>query len=189
MEEPDSGSGALRRLAVRAGIYAATFFGGALLAFVYSYMPLHSAKDWKIDYLEERGAAKDVELEATRGELASLEADSAERPDAQTFKVLQDELAVADKTVKRLEKHVARLERRTKELERSRNNWKAKHAEAEEARAAAVDRASLAEAGLADAAGVDSVPAAPAPAGSSIVIDDPEPRGRDGSEPEREAGR
>ena len=38
----------------RVGAYLWTFLAGGLIAFVYSYAPLHDAKNWRIDYLEER---------------------------------------------------------------------------------------------------------------------------------------
>lgn len=169
MDQPGAGSDALRRLAMQVGLYAGTFFAGALIAFLYSYMPLHNAKNWKIDYLEERIATKDGELENLTARLAALESDTVDRPDAKTFKLLQDELVTADKTVKRLEGRIAKLERRGKELEQSRNNWKAKHADAEKARVAAASAATAAAAGQSASPDHDAVPAAPAPDGGSIA--------------------
>jgi len=122
----------LRRLAIQAGIYVGVFLGGALVAFLYSYIPLHGAKNWKIGYLEERLAAKDAEIETLNGRMRALEGNLSEVPDQETFEVLQEELVTADKTVKSLEQQVSRLEKRAKQAERSRDQWKARHAEAEE---------------------------------------------------------
>ena len=89
---------------------ALIFLAGALLAFLYSYIPLHNAKNWKIDYLEERLVAKDNELGELQRKLRQIETDSADKPDSQTFKQLQDELHTTDKTLKGLERQVAALE-------------------------------------------------------------------------------
>lgn len=132
----------LRQLAIRAGIYAGVFLGGAILAFVYSYVPLHNAKNWKIGYLEERLTTKDAQIESLTEQIRKLEGNLSDVPDGETFKVLQDELVTADKTVKQLEQQAARLEKRAKEAERERDTWKSRHAEAEKARVAAVRAAS-----------------------------------------------
>jgi hypothetical protein len=145
----------LRQLAIRAGIYAGVFFGGAILAFVYSYVPLHNAKNWKIGYLEERLATKDAQIESLTQQIRDLEGNLSDVPDGETFKVLQDELVTADKTVNQLEQQVARLEKRAKEAERERDTWKSRHAEAEKARAAA--RAAAAPPPAAPAAASDVV--------------------------------
>lgn len=161
----DQGSGeqsAIQRLAIRVGLYVGVFLAGGLFAFLYSYLPLHSAKDWKIDYLEERIAAKDQQLETVSAELASLEVDTADRPDGDTFKLLQDELASADKDVANLERKLEKLERRNKELEKSRNQWKARHAEAE--KKAKTTR-------VAATAAPTQPPAAPAPGAASGGIE------------------
>jgi hypothetical protein len=121
----------LKRIAIRIGIYVGIFVAGGSISFVYSFVPLHSAKNWKIDYLETRLEAKDQQLRSAVHRLAAVEAEAADKPDSQTFKLLQDELASGDKTIKNLERDLARAKRRTSELERSRNGWKAKHAAAE----------------------------------------------------------
>jgi len=121
----------LQKLAIKVGIYVATFIVGAAVAFAYSYGPLHSGKNWMIDYLEQRVESKDVRLAEIEGELARVKADSQGKPDTETFKLLQDELATTDKTIQNLERKLARSERRIKELERSRSNWKKKHAESQ----------------------------------------------------------
>ena len=118
----------LEKLAITVGIYIATFLGGAAVAFAYSYGPLHSGKNWMINYLEERVESKDTRLAEVEGELARVKTDSEGKPDSETFKLLQDELATTDKTIQNLERKLARAERRIKDLERSRSNWKKKHA-------------------------------------------------------------
>lgn len=169
VDEQGAAGDALRRLAVRAGIYVGVFLAGAIGAFLYSYIPLHGAKDWKIDYLEERLATKDLELEQLGEKLRQMESALKDVPDGDTFKVLQDELVTADKTVKSLEQQVGKLERRLEETERSRDQWKARHAEAEKARLAAREDAARPSPTAAEPP--SAVPAAPA-ATSAIVSDE-----------------
>lgn len=121
----------LVRIARTAGIYLATFLCGGLFAFAYSYSPLHNSKNWKIDYLSDRLEAQSARLTDVSGELETLKADTESRPDAQTFGMLQNELATADKTVGDLERKLEKSERRIKELEQSRKNWRAKAKAAE----------------------------------------------------------
>lgn len=125
------------QLAKRFGVYVAIFVTGAVLAFVYSYVPLHNAKNWKIDYLTERLEAKDQQLVQAETRLSAMEADASGRPDAKTFKVLQDELAAADRKVKDLERKLDRSDSRVAELERARSHWKKKFEAAESMAAAA----------------------------------------------------
>lgn len=132
------------QMAKRFGVYVALFAAGALVAFVYSYIPLHNAKNWKIDYLTERLEAKDEQLVQAETRLSAIEADVTGRPDAKTFKVLQDELATADRKIKDLERKLERSDKRVAELERSTSTWKKKLAAAESAASAAAEAAPLA---------------------------------------------
>lgn len=158
MDQQGASGDALRRLAIQAGIYLGVFLGGALVAFLYSYMPLHNAKNWKIDYLEERLASKDAELTARTAELETLASESGNGPDPETFKLLQKELAAADQSIQKLEGQLAKAERRAGELEKSRDDWKARHAKAESQRKAVTASAPS-----------PAVPAAPAPPGSPVA--------------------
>ena len=125
------------QLAKRFGISVGLFVAGAILAFVYSYVPLHNAKNWEIGYLEERLEAKDQQLVQLETKVSTLESDVSLRPEAETFKLMQEELATTDKTIKELERRLARSEKRVKELERARTHWKKKFDAAEAAAAAA----------------------------------------------------
>lgn len=156
----------LRRLGIRVGIYVGVFLAGAILAFLYSYIPLHSAKNWKIDYLEERLAAKDNEIEVLQQRLTSLEVDAVDKPDGQTFKQVQGELVSADKTVKDLDQQIKQLERQTRELEKTSREWKSKY-DAAEATRIATDRANPR-----DTSGQPGpLPAAPDMTGDVLVSD------------------
>lgn len=158
----------LKHLAQRIGIHIGIFFAGGLVAFVYSYMPLHDAKNWKIDYLSERIGSKEDRIQALDAELAELKADSADKPDSETFKLLQRELVTTDKTIQDLESKLAKADRRIKELERSRNNWKSKHAALQAKGRQAPSPASEARVAEAStAAGTSGTPASLAPPGGS----------------------
>jgi hypothetical protein len=166
VDQQDSRTDSLRRLGIRVGIYVGVFLAGAILAFLYSYIPLHNAKNWKIDYLEERLVSKDNEIELLEQRLASLEIDAADKPDGQTFKQVQGELVSADKTVKDLEQQVRQLERQARELEKAGRDWKSKY-DAAEATRIATDRANPR-----DASGqAEPLPAAPDLTGNLLVSD------------------
>jgi len=149
----------LHRWTRRVGAYLGTFLAGGLIAFAYSYAPLHDAKNWRIDYLEERLQLKQGQLTELQAELKLLKSDTADRPDAATFKSLKDELSTTKSTVGSLEKKLARSARRIEELERSRNNWKSRHAEAESKWKALDSEIEAIEQNAASS----PVPAAPAP--------------------------
>lgn len=170
MDQQGAGTEPLRRMAIQFGVYAGVFLAGAILAFLYSYIPLHNAKNWKIDYLEERLVAKDTEVGALERKIADLEGDTADKPDAQTFKQVQEELASAHTTVKELERQVAKLEGRTRDVEKSRNDWKSKFEAAESSRLAATRSAAPVRSVPADA-GPASIPAAAATIGEPLVAD------------------
>ena len=128
----------------RFGLMVGLFVAGAITAFVYSYIPLHNAKNWEIDYLTERLEAKDEQLVQLETKLSAAEADVTGRPDADTFQMLQDELDTADKTIKDLERRLAKSKKHADEIEKARTHWKKKYDAAEHARSAAVSAASAA---------------------------------------------
>jgi hypothetical protein len=143
----------------RVGAYLGTFLAGGLIAFAYSYAPLHDAKNWRIDYLAERLELKQGQLAELQAELKRLKSDTADRPDSDTLKNLKDELATTNSTVESLEKKLAKSARRIEELERSRDQWKSKQAEAESKWKALDSEIEAIERNAASA----PVPAAPAP--------------------------
>jgi len=170
VDQSGAGNDFLRRLAIQVGIYLGIFLAGAIVAFLYSYIPLHNAKNWKIDYLEERLVAKDNELGELQRKLRQIETDSADKPDSQTFKQLQDELHTTDKTLKDLERQVATLERKARDLEKSRNDWKSKYDRAEASRIAAAKPTVRSASDGAITVAADN-PAAAAEPGRPIVSD------------------
>lgn len=170
MDQQGAGTDPLRRLAIQVGVYVGVFLAGAILAFLYSYIPLHNAKNWKIDYLEERLVAKDNEVRSLEKQIATFEDDGPDEPDGRTFEQVQVELTSAHTNVKDLERKIAQLEGRTREVERSRNEWKSKYEAAEKTRLAALRSDSRGRSEATDA-GPASVPAAAGSIGAPLVAD------------------
>ena len=123
--------GSLPGWARQAGLLAGVFLAGGLASFVYSYVPLHNAKNWKIAWLEERLAAKDEVVSELEQRLAALESEASGRPDETALEALRDQLASTRRTASELEKKLAQAERRSRELEQARDSWKSRLAEAE----------------------------------------------------------
>jgi hypothetical protein len=123
--------GSLPGWARQAGLLAGVFLAGGLTSFVYSYVPLHNAKNWKIAWLEERLAAKDEVVSELEQRLAALESEASGRPDETALEALRDQLASTRRTAGELEKKLAQAERRSRELEQARDSWKSRLAEAE----------------------------------------------------------
>jgi hypothetical protein len=115
----------------RAGLLIGIFLAGGLSSFVYSYVPLHNAKNWKIAWLEERLAARDEVVNGLEQHLAALESEVSERPDEGALEALRHQLASSRQGASELEKKLAQAERRVRELERARDTWKSRLADAE----------------------------------------------------------
>jgi hypothetical protein len=128
MKDPEN---PLRKFVVIAGIYLGTFLAGGLVTFAYSYHPLHNAKNWQIEYLESRMAAKTTKLESVKREVGKLRTEALGRPDFETFENVQDGLGKAEKKIASLEKKAAWSDSKIAELERSRASWKNRASEAE----------------------------------------------------------
>jgi predicted nucleic acid-binding Zn-ribbon protein len=101
---------------------------GALLSFAYSYAPLHRAKDWKIDYLEERLEARNahvLELEAQLREArASLEGTASD----DEVRALRTRLDEATRLAESREQEITDLEQKLESASRARDSWKSRHA-------------------------------------------------------------
>jgi len=118
-------------LARKVGIYVATFLAGGLISFVYSCAPLHNAKNWKIDYLEERLHARSIQVEELEGQIAELSSVSEDDSRAEELEMVKKDLASRAKSVSELEKKIKDSKKREKELTRSRDTWKSRHAKVE----------------------------------------------------------
>jgi hypothetical protein len=129
------------------GVYLGTFIGGGILAFAYSYYPLHSMKDRKIDHLEERLQEGDLRLSELERELRSTRSESDGQPDREAFYGLQEEVATAATLQAELEKKLDRAERKVRDLEKSRGSLRAQVAKLEKSRDELADELDMATAG------------------------------------------
>jgi hypothetical protein len=103
---------------------------GALLSFAYSYAPLHRAKAWKIDYLEERLEARNahvLELEAQLREArTSLEGTASD----DEVRALRTRLDEATRLAESRDQEIAALEKKLESASRARDSWESRHAAA-----------------------------------------------------------
>ncbi len=107
-------------------ILTAVLLGGAL-AFVYSYAPLHRAKDWEIAYLEERLQTRTEQVETLEAELRKAEATVQGQPSNDEVKSLRAQLDESQSLSASLQKQVGDLEQKLTQANRSRDSWKKKH--------------------------------------------------------------
>ena len=68
------------------------FLAGGVIAFGYSYRPLHGAKNWKIEHLESRLDEVNRENLALSDELAGLRSVEATKVDPETLAQVEREL-------------------------------------------------------------------------------------------------
>lgn len=131
---------------------------GGLAAFAYSYAPLHAAKDWKIDYLEERLEVRNQQVRELEESLAAARASLEGTPSNDEIGALRTQLKEATQLADSREREVASLQKKLDSTAKSRDQWKSRHAavvaemESHEKQAAAVAAPSEPE----------PVPAAPA---------------------------
>ena len=111
---------------------------GATSAFVYSYAPLHRAKDWKLDYLEERLSIRTNQARELEQELQQARSALEGTPSGEQLGALRAQLEEATTLAAAHKKEMAALARKLESAERSRNKWKSRSsqasAELEEAR-------------------------------------------------------
>lgn len=167
------------------GLYVLVFAVGGIAAFAYSYVPLHNAKNWKIEYLEQR-------LEETRTAhealVADVEADTG--PSQEALADLTAKVQDNGEAMDTLKQTLAKTEKDLREHRRSRDQWKARYQEAEKARSGLAEQIEGLEARLAELDPEDAIPAAfgteaeaeprgpfeaktPAPVASPSHADDP----------------
>ena len=111
--------------------FVLTLIAGAGLGFAYSYLPLHSAKLWQVEYLESRVGSLRSQVTKLETDLAASEARAESLPDPGEIDALRTRLAEAESRTSKLEKeratHLANLEQMT----RSRDAWRRKQRDAE----------------------------------------------------------
>ncbi len=104
------------------------FLLGGIVAFAYSYAPLHRAKDWKIGYLEERLASRNAHVQELETALQEAKSSLEGQPSNDDLKTLESRLAEANRLAKTHEKQIGELEAKLASATRSRDSWKSRHA-------------------------------------------------------------
>ena len=134
MSNHDESCGGWRIAFRHPGALAGAFVLGGILAFGYSYVPLHGAKDWKIDYQESRLLSQREKLEELEVKLAAAEGEAARAANLEEEVPRRQELDEALAKLKALEGKYSKLEKQNVELTRSRDTWKSRHATAQQER-------------------------------------------------------
>lgn len=156
---------------------------GALLAFAYSYAPLHRAKDWKIGYLEERLESRNEQVRVLEQQFGEAQSSLDGTPSDGEISALRTRLDEATKLAESNKKEVDKVEGKLASMTRSRDSWKSRHGaamkelEAQSVAAAAPAPATPAPTGTGapTAPTGDPVPASPAPTKPAPSGSDPNP--------------
>jgi len=108
-------------------ILTAVLLGGSM-AFIYSYAPLHRAKDWEISYLQERLTSRTEQVEGLEANLRQAQGAIEGQPSNGQLDALNAQLDEAQGLSGSLQKQVRDLESKLTKMTRSRDSWKRKHA-------------------------------------------------------------
>ena len=143
-------------------IGAVLFVAGAILAFGYSYRPLHGALSWQVEQLESRLDERNRENSKLSDALAKHKSNEATRIDPDTLAQVKRELSQTQRVLSQAEKDLKRTDRKRKESVASAKKWRTRYEELRDA-AASVPEAtpSLVEDLAAGSATPESNPAAP----------------------------
>ena len=108
--------------------FAVILLLGAGGAFLYSYAPLHSGKNWQIGHLEQRVDQQNEQLRVLALKLAQARAEAEGRPESGEFAKLQGDAEKARGEISRLEANLRRANGTIAGLRKSRDQWQVKHA-------------------------------------------------------------
>ena len=113
----------LRTALIGAGLF---LLGGAL-SFGYSYRPLHGALTWKVDKLEERIDARNLENMKLETEVAKLRSQEGTRVDPDSFNQIERELDKTGTALAQAEKDLKRAERKRRDANASASTWRKRY--------------------------------------------------------------
>ncbi|MBW2499193.1 MAG: hypothetical protein JRF61_18075 [Deltaproteobacteria bacterium] len=116
------------------------FLLGGLIAFGYSYRPLHGAKNWQIEQLETRLNAVNRENLTLSDELSALRTAEAERVDPATLAQVEQELEKTRSALTRSEKQLERAEKKQRDANSSATRWRQRYEELRDAQDALAAR-------------------------------------------------
>lgn len=100
------------------------FLAGAILAFGYSYRPLHGALSWQVDQLEARLDERNRENVQLRDAIAKQQSMDSTRIDPATLAQVKKELAQTKRVLDQAEKDLKRTERKRKDTVASAATWR-----------------------------------------------------------------
>jgi hypothetical protein len=100
------------------------FLAGAVLAFGYSYRPLHGALTWQIDQLESRLDERNRENVQLSDALAKQQSIEGKRIDPETLAQVERELDKTKRVLRQAEKDLKQAERKRKESNASAAVWR-----------------------------------------------------------------
>jgi len=100
------------------------FLAGAVLAFGYSYRPLHGALSWKVDQLETRLDERNRENVELQDRIAVLESKDENRIDPDTLAQVKRELEQTQHVLQKTEKDLERTNRERKQASSSASSWR-----------------------------------------------------------------
>jgi len=103
------------------------FLLGGLLAFGYSYRPLHGALTWKVDQLEARIDERNLENLKLSDEIARLRADESTKVDPDAFAKNEAELAKIRTELEQSKKDLARTDRKRQDANASASRWRKRY--------------------------------------------------------------
>jgi hypothetical protein len=117
------------------------FLAGAVLAFGYSYRPLHGALSWQVDQLEARLDERNRENVRLSDSLAKQKSNEATRIDPDTLAQVERELEQTKRVLNQAEKDLKRAERKRKESAASATKWRKRYEELRDAPPVVADTA------------------------------------------------
>jgi hypothetical protein len=109
------------------------FLAGAVLAFGYSYRPLHGAMSWQVEQLEARLDERNSENVRLSDSLAKQKSNEATRIDPDTLAQVERELEQTKRVLNQAEKDLKRAERKRKESTTSATKWRKRYEELRDA--------------------------------------------------------
>lgn len=112
----------------RQALIGAGLFGlGGLIAFGYSWRPLHGSLTWKVAALEERLDARNLENLKLSDELARRRSLEAERVDPEAFREAQSSIETAETALAQAKTDLVRAERKRKDANASARTWRKRY--------------------------------------------------------------
>ena len=103
------------------------FLLGGLVAFGYSWRPLHGALSWKVAALEEKLDARNLENLKLADELARLRSQDAGRVEPEAFAKVEQALAKTESALSQAEKDLKRADRKRRDANASASRWRKRY--------------------------------------------------------------